>query len=358
MEKVIEFILKNKEWIFSGIGVALISAIISIFLRKKRDNKFALNINLKNEVSVMSEKIDYETIKKIFLEIKQNENSASSESSDKTDGKNVLSRKRFNVLEMAEFIDILGLNTLIRKIDTKEYYDYFIRDLWHYSKLKSPKLLIFKAIKDQNEKEPLIGCARILDMDYKYEQSFSKSLYRSKIGWKEINSMTIMHNHISYKLESIDSTFMATSNYIGELTAKDIKPLFILITTPTEIIANSFDIQMEVYPIDLILRYILKKEYEIIWEIKLENKHNLDIKLPKKIIPLINQDYIWLLRGTIESEPHINIIYWNDLSGKLNAFPIYNKEIDKIFYKSIKENREGFKQMEIKTSFIEYYLNK
>ncbi len=39
-----EFIVKNKEWIFSGIGVAAIPFIINMFVRrKKKENKVIMN---------------------------------------------------------------------------------------------------------------------------------------------------------------------------------------------------------------------------------------------------------------------------------------------------------------------------
>jgi hypothetical protein len=39
MENIISWILENKQWIFSGIGVFIISGIVAIIFRSKRKNK-------------------------------------------------------------------------------------------------------------------------------------------------------------------------------------------------------------------------------------------------------------------------------------------------------------------------------
>lgn len=38
MEAIITWFTANKEWFFSGIGVVLISGIIALFLKKKKDH--------------------------------------------------------------------------------------------------------------------------------------------------------------------------------------------------------------------------------------------------------------------------------------------------------------------------------
>ncbi|MGZ2369499.1 hypothetical protein ACXR6G_06910 [Ancylomarina sp. YFZ004] len=60
------YILENKEWIFSGIGVLIISLVISLILyfsKKKKQNKTKGNIRMRNvnqygEKSQYIEKID------------------------------------------------------------------------------------------------------------------------------------------------------------------------------------------------------------------------------------------------------------------------------------------------------------
>ncbi len=36
---MIEWLLKNKEWVFSGVGVAIISVIFTLFFKKSRINQ-------------------------------------------------------------------------------------------------------------------------------------------------------------------------------------------------------------------------------------------------------------------------------------------------------------------------------
>ena len=44
MDRVIEFIIENKEWIFSGIGVAILLAVFGISQRRAR-KKVKVDLN-------------------------------------------------------------------------------------------------------------------------------------------------------------------------------------------------------------------------------------------------------------------------------------------------------------------------
>lgn len=41
---MINWILENKEWIFSGIGVMIITFVITLILNKKKENSISQNI--------------------------------------------------------------------------------------------------------------------------------------------------------------------------------------------------------------------------------------------------------------------------------------------------------------------------
>lgn len=60
---MIDWILNNKEWIFSGIGIAAISAIagaLRYFLKKKNKKEVSKNINIHGDKSVYVENNDGE----------------------------------------------------------------------------------------------------------------------------------------------------------------------------------------------------------------------------------------------------------------------------------------------------------
>lgn len=62
MKSIFDFILENKEWIFSGIGIAVISLFVSVFRRKsfrlyQRGGKGSTNIQVGGNISV-NDKID------------------------------------------------------------------------------------------------------------------------------------------------------------------------------------------------------------------------------------------------------------------------------------------------------------
>ena len=39
MNDIVSYLYDNKEWIFSGIGVTVVGVIISLIVKKKRDDK-------------------------------------------------------------------------------------------------------------------------------------------------------------------------------------------------------------------------------------------------------------------------------------------------------------------------------
>ncbi|MBM7835700.1 hypothetical protein [Clostridium sardiniense] len=43
-----KWIIENKEWLFSGIGVTILVAIIGIFIKKRVDGKIVQTINSGN----------------------------------------------------------------------------------------------------------------------------------------------------------------------------------------------------------------------------------------------------------------------------------------------------------------------
>ena len=49
MDEVLQYILNNMEWIFSGIGVAILSVIL-VWLRGKKQNKAEPSINVEGNV--------------------------------------------------------------------------------------------------------------------------------------------------------------------------------------------------------------------------------------------------------------------------------------------------------------------
>lgn len=56
---MLDWIMNNKEWVFSGIGISLIGAIISLikyFLRKKKKTESQRVINLNGDKSLYIEK--------------------------------------------------------------------------------------------------------------------------------------------------------------------------------------------------------------------------------------------------------------------------------------------------------------
>ncbi len=52
MEQIIEWLKANKEWVFSGVGIAIISAILGIIFRKRSKN----GINIAKNGGVISNK--------------------------------------------------------------------------------------------------------------------------------------------------------------------------------------------------------------------------------------------------------------------------------------------------------------
>ena len=53
---MIEWIIENKEWIFSGIGVFILTIVLSLIRRASSKNKSNRTINMKGDKSIYVEK--------------------------------------------------------------------------------------------------------------------------------------------------------------------------------------------------------------------------------------------------------------------------------------------------------------
>ncbi len=74
-----DWIINNKEWLFSGIGVALLTFLTSLFIRSKKETNNDRKVITEKDISIKKNKVDSEITKNEKEKISTNQKLEDSE---------------------------------------------------------------------------------------------------------------------------------------------------------------------------------------------------------------------------------------------------------------------------------------
>lgn len=259
LKRMIEFLIRNKEWIFSGIGIPIIAIFWGIFYKKKRSNVIIIN---NNELSVSDVKVIAESV---FIENfpKLAENA-----------------KLETIKNKDEFI-----RTLINAIEDRlapSKYSIFEKPDIQYILLES----IITASRSNSKEKKEILSNLIIERINKDENEFSSIIYNEAI--KSISLLTSDQIYILGKVYITTILIYAINNNIILFDSYDSLAQFlsektIIESTELEHLTNC-KLLTSTFPYELDLEYLdfpsNKKLVPIISKIKewIENNERLGIK--------------------------------------------------------------------------------
>jgi len=308
MENILEYIKNNKEWIFSGIGVMIITVFFGLFKRNRKLPPYVINNNI-NLNEIIQKK------KRLIPELNPYEKE-----------NNILVRKSFNTADMVDFFEIIGYETIIRQLDKFKDNNFFAREINFHSELKSPKLIVFQF---EDNGSTNTGILLIKTIEFNESEQIQEILQIGKLNCNKIGKLQVTHNHIEYNAKiSKDNGIILDFQRHGILSGKTLKPLFLLLTSPEKTEIQSIDIIVELYAIDFLF-YILinatwdkkiKKSAEMSWGIKFIQINKITKRVLNRIRDFLPTEFCWILTGKINEDIFVDFFFYNDANKKLKEY--------------------------------------
>lgn len=287
------------------------------------------------------------------------ETDSNSKTGDNSNHSNLLVRKKFSVLEITEFMGILGFNCFPRKLEAPDDFSL----LQTYMEVSAPKFLVFST--EQDHKHTTL--ARIKSANFSSVKKTSpRELKLGKLFFNTVNQLKVVIDHIKYEIIALgkdnEKMMITSSSQAGIYSGKEVDPLYLLLSTPDYLEIDPTDVHLELMAIDMFFHFLLgdqiKNGIEVSWTYKIMSRNSFPANELKALNKYIPEDYRWVIQGYFDDEEWINVHFFQDKEENIRVLPVYRLTG---FESKIKEfakvNKEFFKKGNIKSAFFSYYMD-